>query len=124
MYKRNKATPVLGTYHGSDLSYLYASEPTDFIGTDALGTTLSVSKQDHTHRSALVSFVNNLDPRTSNPLSLLAGVNWAPWSSNVTAPPMLAFVDPSPDITVIADTYRADAMDLLMQAAEESPVTI
>ena len=42
MYKRGKATPFLGSFHGSDVPEFYGSSgpngtAPDFIGTDALG---------------------------------------------------------------------------------------
>ena len=42
MYKRGKATPFLGSFHGSDVPEFYGSigpngTAPDFIGTDALG---------------------------------------------------------------------------------------
>ena len=42
MYKRGKATPLLGSFHGSDVPEFYGSSgpngtAPDFIGTDALG---------------------------------------------------------------------------------------
>ena len=41
MYKRGKATPKLGAFHGSDMVEFYGGGPApDFIGTDALGTFL------------------------------------------------------------------------------------
>lgn len=42
MYKRGKATPVIGASHGSDLAEFYGvgTKP-DFIGTDALSEWLS-----------------------------------------------------------------------------------
>ena len=46
MYKRGKATPFLGTFHGSDIPEFYGSSgpngtAPDFIGTDALGMSLN-----------------------------------------------------------------------------------
>ena len=42
MYKRGKATPIVGASHGSDLAefYGFGTEP-DFIGTDALSECFS-----------------------------------------------------------------------------------
>lgn len=42
MFKRNKATPIIGSFHGSDLNEFYGAGPSpDFIGTDALSKSLS-----------------------------------------------------------------------------------
>ena len=43
MYKRGKATPYLGAFHGSDIPEFYGSGVApDFIGTDALGILSSL----------------------------------------------------------------------------------
>ncbi|TFK32449.1 sterol esterase [Crucibulum laeve] len=101
LFKRGKATPFLGSSHGSDLTEFYGSgDLPDFIGTDAL-----------------VNFANTLNPTTpSNSASLLSmsGLEWKEWSSSARAPPMLTFLDPSPLLAITADTFRAEAMDLLI----------
>ncbi|TFK32450.1 sterol esterase [Crucibulum laeve] len=100
LFKRGKATPGLGSFHGSDITEFYGSGVLpDFIATDAL-----------------VNFVNTLNPTTpSNPISLLSasGLKWNEWGSSATAPPMLTFLDPSPLLAITTDTFRADALDLL-----------
>ncbi|KAF5315372.1 hypothetical protein D9619_007119 [Psilocybe cf. subviscida] len=97
LFKRGKATPIFGALHGSDIPEFYGTgDSPDFIGTDAL-----------------VNFVNNGDPNTKNPASLLSKIDWQPWSSSATNPPLLTFIDPAPTVTITFDTYRADAMELL-----------
>jgi len=99
LFQRNKTTPILGSFHSADVSEFYGfPTPTDFIGLDAL-----------------ITFTNHLNPNTKNPLSLLSAIQWNEWRSNTTAPPLLTFVDPAPAVTITADTYRADGMNLLKQ---------
>ena len=48
VYKRGKATPLFGSFHGSDVPEFYASTgpngtAPDFIGTDALGMFLNLA---------------------------------------------------------------------------------
>lgn len=97
LFKRGKATLDLGAFHSSDIPEFYGTDPTpDFIGTDAL-----------------VNFANKHNPNTKNTLSLLSKINWPQWGSNLTAPPLLTFVDPAPSVLITPDTYRQDAMVLL-----------
>ncbi|KAI0052056.1 sterol esterase [Auriscalpium vulgare] len=104
LFKRFKSTPYLGSFHGSDISEFFAvagvtdpGSPPDFIGTDAL-----------------INFVTNLDPNApknlAKGLSYLSGVTWKQYGSNPTAPPLLTFNDPAPNISFTTDTYRQDAM--------------
>ncbi|KAH9475727.1 Lipase 3 [Psilocybe cubensis] len=98
LFKRGKATPLLGSFHGSDIPEFYGSGTApDFIGTDGL-----------------VNFANTGNPSLpKNPISLLSAVDWQPWSSSKTSPPLLTFLDPAPAIAITADTFRATQMDLL-----------
>jgi len=104
LFKRGKATPVLGAFHGSDIPEFYSSGVgPDFIGTDAL-----------------VNFANHLNPTLpKNPISLLSAVNWQQWATSASAPPMLTFLDPAPLVAITPDNYREDAMNLLMEVSRE-----
>ncbi|KAI0039748.1 sterol esterase [Auriscalpium vulgare] len=104
LFKRFKATPFLGSFHGSDISEFYTTpgvtdpgSPPDFIGTDAL-----------------VNFVTSLDPNAKRNLpaniSYLSTVTWAQYGSNPFAPPLLTFNDPEPTFNFTTDTYRQAAM--------------
>lgn len=97
LYKRGKATPTVGAFHGSDLAefYGFGTEP-DYIGTDAL-----------------INFANTLDPNTKNPQSLLSSIDWPCWGSSAAAPPLLTFLDPAPSTNITFDNYRVQEMDLL-----------
>ncbi|PAV16481.1 sterol esterase from carbohydrate esterase family CE10 [Pyrrhoderma noxium] len=104
LYKRGKGTPKLGSSHGSDIPEFYSTNSTsDFIGTDIL-----------------INFANSLNPTIpSNPISLLtqSELSWKRWNSSGTAPPLLTFLDPAPEISITNDTFRKDAIDLLNSIA-------
>jgi carboxylesterase type B len=103
LFKRGKATPTFGASHGSDVPEFYGTGASpDFIGTDAI-----------------VNFVHTANPNTKNPASLLSKIDWQPWSSSATNPPLLTFLDPAPNVTITFDTYRADAMQLLIKISLE-----
>jgi len=95
LFKRGKG-PV-GAFHSSDIPEFYGSGASpDFIGTDAL-----------------VNFANTGNPSNPhNSMSLLSNVDWKPWDSSAQHP-LLTFLDPSPNVSITFDTYRADAMNLL-----------
>jgi len=104
LYKRGKATPFLGSFHGSDVPEFYGNSGAtpDFIGTDAL-----------------VNFANTGNPTIPfNPDSLLSSVDWKPWNSS-SDHPLLTFLDPAPNISITYDTYRVDAMQLLNKISLE-----
>ncbi|PPQ76538.1 hypothetical protein CVT26_013237 [Gymnopilus dilepis] len=98
LFQRGKSTAVTGSSHGSDVPEFFGTGISpDFIGTDAL-----------------INFANTLNPtKPSNPLSLLSGIPWNEYSSSLTNPPMLAFVDPAPAIEITTDTFRQEAMALV-----------
>ncbi|KAF8814379.1 carotenoid ester lipase precursor [Phlegmacium glaucopus] len=100
LFKRLKIIPFLGSFHSSDLTEFYGintGTAPDFIGTDAL-----------------VNFANTGNPNEpKNPISLLSQVDWQPWGSSNSHPPLLTFLDPSPNITITFDNFRVDPMDLL-----------
>ncbi|TDL14970.1 sterol esterase [Rickenella mellea] len=110
LFKRGKVVNApLGALHGSDLPEFLGTSNTGFLGTDAL-----------------VNFVNHLNPnapkqRSTNTTSLLSGINWLQWGSSAGAPPLLTFLDPAPTVTITPDTYRVDAMNLLIKLAREFP---
>ncbi|KAH9476605.1 Lipase 4 [Psilocybe cubensis] len=104
LFKRGKSTPDIGAAHASDLPEFYGTgtDP-DFIGTDGL-----------------VNFANTGNPSLpKNPISLLSAVDWKPWSSSPTNPPILTFLDPAPAISITSDTFREKAMNLLSQISLE-----
>ncbi|KAI0942552.1 hypothetical protein AcW1_003149 [Taiwanofungus camphoratus] len=106
LWKRNKSTPYLGSYHSSDLSEF-------FDGEDAIGTDASIN------------FATNLNPNAPPGLapnvSILSNINWEQWASAPTAPPLLTFLDPAPSIGFTSDIYRFAAMNLLASLTLQMP---
>ncbi|KAF8808598.1 carotenoid ester lipase precursor [Phlegmacium glaucopus] len=101
LFKRLKTIPFLGSFHSFDIPEFYGTNGTgtapDFIGTDAL-----------------VNFANTGNPNEpKSSISLLSQVDWKPWGSSKSHPPLLTFLDPAPNITITFDNFRVDAMDLL-----------
>jgi hypothetical protein len=76
--------------------------------------------------------VNHLDPNApptnstvgwpgvfnATATSRLANFTWPAWSSNASAPPMMLFTDPH-QISLTTDTYRADAISLLIDISSD-----
>ncbi|KAJ7583467.1 carotenoid ester lipase precursor [Mycena floridula] len=85
--KIGKSTPILGSFHGSDINIWLATDPDQLVGADAI-----------------IHFVNTLDPNGKDE------VVWPQWSAS--SPNLLTFSDPS-NVSITADTFRADAMNLL-----------
>jgi len=106
LYKRNKATPYLGSFHASDLVDFFSGN--GFIGTDIL-----------------INFANTLDPNAptglAHNISYLSNTHWDKWSSSPLLPPLLTFLDPAPTLAITHDTYRVDAMSLLTNLSLKIP---
>ncbi|KAH9475726.1 Lipase 1 [Psilocybe cubensis] len=100
LYKRNKTSTALGSFHGTDIPEFYGAGPSpDLVGADAI-----------------INFANTGNPSLpKNPKSLLSSVNWKQWGSSKTNPPMLTFTDPIPSIAITSDTFRLQQMALLTQ---------
>ncbi|KAH9936513.1 sterol esterase [Fomitopsis serialis] len=99
LYKRGSVTvPYLGAAHATDLLEFFTS--IDYIAPDAL-----------------IFFTTNLNPNApadlESGLSKLSDITWDQWGSDASAPPLLTFVDPAPEVEITADTFRADAISLL-----------
>lgn len=48
----------------------------------------------------------------------MSAVNWPKWSSDATNPPILTFLDgngSNANVTITADTFRKDAVQLLIE---------
>uniref|UniRef100_A0A8H8CFU5 Carboxylic ester hydrolase n=1 Tax=Psilocybe cubensis TaxID=181762 RepID=A0A8H8CFU5_PSICU len=105
LYKRGKSVLLFGAQHGSDVNDWFGiGTSTDFVGTDAV-----------------VNFVNNGDPNTSNAPkgSNITHINWPLWSSDKENPPMFTFLDSpqpggSPTTTITPDTYRTVGIQQLI----------
>ena len=62
----------------------------------------------------LVRFVNTLDPNSG------PQIHWPEY--NPEAPQLLAFVEGTPNLTIIPDTFRKEAMDFVMQLSLTEPL--
>lgn len=104
LFKRGKATPILGTFHSSDIPEFYGTGTVpDFIGTDAL-----------------VNFATTGNPNLpKNAISLLSAIEWPAWTASAN-PPLLTFIDPAPNVTITFDNYRLEAMNLLTSISLEN----
>ncbi|VDB94161.1 unnamed protein product [Peniophora sp. CBMAI 1063] len=92
LHKKSKASPVLGAYHTSDVSDIYAA--TDF--TDAL-----------------INFATNLDP---NGKTL---INWPVYTPDF--PALFTFSNGSVTQSLTNDTFRVEGMQALIQASLVDP---
>jgi len=98
--KRLKATPFLGSFHGSDL------EQTIFAHAEL---------QDY-----LINFINNLDPNkgfkgdASEKL-----LNWPQFSTS--SKQLLTILDGSVPLNITTDNFRKDAIDFLMNISLLEP---
>ncbi|KAJ7471024.1 sterol esterase [Mycena latifolia] len=108
--KREKSTPFLGSYHGSDQDIWFPPANS----TDTVGVNL------------LINFINTLDPnRSLNPIPYKkAAVFWPKWNtpSENGSTSLLTFSDPDV-VNVTAENFRVDAIrflySLLFAAAEK-----
>ncbi|KIM54296.1 hypothetical protein SCLCIDRAFT_1222166 [Scleroderma citrinum Foug A] len=101
VWKRNKYTPGLGSFHLSDLQEFFNFTGTsDWVGADAV-----------------INFAYALDPNvpqggypSGGVSSLLSGLNWQQWTSS--CPELLTFEDPDV-LTFSNDTFREEAIAYL-----------
>ncbi|EIM86930.1 alpha/beta-hydrolase [Stereum hirsutum FP-91666 SS1] len=93
LWKRNKSTPYLGSYHGSDSAY-------------APGEL----------RDAVINFANNLDPNGPT----LGISDWPKYTTD--APTLFTLLDGNVSVALANDTYRADAMSILVNVSLEYPM--
>ena len=56
-------------------------------------------------------------PRDS--ISLLRNITWQKWSSCEEKPPLLTFVDPVPSMMITSDTYRSEAIKLIIELSKK-----
>jgi len=100
-YMRVGSQPVLGAAHGMDVPYFFGfGNQNDFMAVDSI-----------------IYFTHNCDPNapTKNSISLLRNITWDKWSSSEENPPLLTFTDPPPSVTITSDTYRSEAINLLIR---------
>ncbi|KAJ7717779.1 Alpha/Beta hydrolase protein [Mycena metata] len=107
--KRGKSTPVVGTYHTSDLPLWFPAEnSTDFASPDAL-----------------INFINTVDPNhsaSSTKTKASQAVFWPKWNTPTSngSPSLLTLSEPGL-INVTSENFRVDAikylLDLLLEEA-------
>ncbi|KAF8516316.1 Alpha/Beta hydrolase protein [Hysterangium stoloniferum] len=98
LFKRGKATPIVGSFHSSDLQEFYASSAMPgFQGTDFL-----------------VNFINTGNPNKG----ATAPIFWPMYSSNELEPPLLTFLDPDV-LNITTDTYRLEPMNTIIALSRE-----
>lgn len=104
VFKRGKATPFLGSFHGSDLVEFYSSSSTpDFQGTDAL-----------------VNFANTGNPNEGAKNNISSLIFWPMYSSNVNEPPLLTFSDPNV-LSITTDTFRIEPINAMIDLSRRFP---
>ena len=126
VFKRGKAVPQLGAFHGSDIPEFFGTGVApDFIGTDALGMFSNLVNiyllpwLTTGVKYYPVNFANTYNPTIPhNPKSLLSAVDWQPWGSS-SDHPILTFLDPAPMVIITSDTFRVNAMNLLNKISLE-----
>ncbi|KAI0314400.1 Alpha/Beta hydrolase protein [Amylostereum chailletii] len=91
--KRLKTTPVVGSYHGSDLQdNVYApGDMTDY----------------------LVRFATSLDPNGAT------GIHWPQYTN--TSPQLLTFLDGNESLAITDDTYRQEALQFVIDLSVSAP---
>ncbi|KAH9918278.1 sterol esterase [Fomitopsis serialis] len=104
LYKRDKSTPYLGSYHSTDLVEFF--DVSDYIGADAL-----------------INFAYYLNPNAPTNLpanvSYLSGIQWPKWEAG--SPQLLTFIEPAPSLSLTEDTYRATGMSLISELSLKFP---
>jgi len=89
------------------------------IGLISLLSTQSVSNSNLKSASlnkSPVYFAHKRNPNApKHSISLLRNITWEKWSSSEEKPPLLTFSDPLPSMAITSDTYRREAMKLVIQ---------
>ncbi|KAI0060995.1 carotenoid ester lipase precursor [Artomyces pyxidatus] len=91
--KRGKTNPAVGSYHGTDLQYIY--------GGGDLG-------------DYLIRFVSTLNPNGNT------GIPWPRYTTS--SPQLLTLLDGSTPLVITNDTYRAAGFNYLTQLSLEDPL--
>ena len=113
VYQRGKNTTYVGSAHSTDVPEFYgATSSPDFIGTDVIGAPIKSLLLSLTDVNIAVNFVNSLDPNVPSRVNTLIP-EWPQYGSNLSAPPLLTFVDSQPAALITTDTYRAQPIQLL-----------
>ncbi|THH21400.1 hypothetical protein EW146_g169 [Bondarzewia mesenterica] len=96
LFKRGKSTPILGSFHGSDLTGIYGS---------VVGSEL---------KDFIIHFAVSLDPNG------VSSLHWPKYTNE--SPELMTFLDGSVPLNITADTYRAEAFDFLTELSLEFPL--
>ena len=115
-YMRAASQPILGAAHGFDIADFFGlSNQTDFIAVDSISKCVQILKVAPLNKLP-VYFAHKRDPNAPrDSISLLRDITWERWSSSEENPPLLTFLNPPPSMTITSDTYRSDAMKLVIQ---------
>jgi len=113
---RGSSRPILGAAHGTDVAEFFGmGNQTDFIAVDAISKSAGFLKAALLKKLA-VYFTRKCNPNAPrNSISLLRDITWEKWSSCEDKPPLLTFVDPVPSMTITSDTYRSEAIKLVIE---------
>jgi len=114
-YMRGSSRPILGVAHATDIVEFFGmGNQTDFIAVDAISKSAGFLKAALLKKLA-VYFTHKCNPNAPrDSISLLRDIAWEKWSSCEDKPPLLTFVDPVPSMTITSDTYRSEAIKLVI----------
>ncbi|KAK5112454.1 hypothetical protein LTR62_004210 [Meristemomyces frigidus] len=96
-------TPVLGTFHGSDILVAYGDGP------------LELALDAQTVQQYYIAFVNHLDPNALGTASPL--IEWPQWSNASGSPQLVDFA--ATGLSTIPDTFRSNVYDYLVNRVSE-----
>ena len=114
---RGASAPVLGAAHATDLPEFFGmGNQTDFIAVDAISKYARSDFESGVIEQVAVYFAHKCNPNAPrDSISPLRNITWEKWSSCEEKPPLLTFVDPVPSMTITSDTYRSEAMKLVIE---------
>ncbi|KAM0749265.1 alpha/beta-hydrolase [Meredithblackwellia eburnea MCA 4105] len=113
LYKRLKATPFLGTFHGTDIiEGMYAPLTGSLLG-------------DFQFMDYLINFVVGLDPNPPTPKPNL--LQWPTWDNSTNSPSLMTFTDTpvvgtTVGLSITPDTYRKPQMEFLSYLGKKYPL--
>lgn len=104
MFKREKTTQLLGSFHGSDIQEFYSlSTAPDFQGTDGL-----------------VNFANTGNPNEGAKNNVSSLIFWPMYSTSANEPPLLTFLDPNA-LSITTDTFRIEPIRAMIDLSRRFP---
>lgn len=113
-------SPAYGSFHAGDLNEFFSiSNQSDYIGTDAVSEYHFYFQIHDSAISQIVYFTRTYDPNPpAGSKSLLRNTYWPKWSDSPSHP-LLSFYDPPPLVNITSDTYRKDAIELMIKLRKE-----